>query len=556
MTSSQLESCDEKKNQSNRDLGFDGVTDPAVTNTKLTRQYITAFAECAKEVTFDVFPAAPLIDWAMNSPSKSLSDIMMVHTLMALGTIHTNNTDKAQHRVLFKSIASQQLAQFETQYSLQLVHALMFLSFAEYADGQHEQGLAYHMRSLGVISSLQLNVEDPLPDKSNAYGFSPSMFAECRRRTYWAAFCKDILIGLTSRRPRFLHNKDVYLRLPCARRLYEEDEIPDAPFFDQDNILPLSMATGNHVQMGHLVYLMQIAFIHSEVQLYARRCSNSLRVGRSDVGEQRTREMLHARLEDWAQTYTAAIRVREKANIDSESLLDHARNVGKSRAPKFAGLDILYHWAHMELCRNLYHGNLTRQDVLAQASNATQHAVEALKMSTQLLEFGGPAMRDYQDVIAGPLWGPFSGFAIHAAIDILTAAGKTRDILEPDSLIMKLLYHGLEFIKVTSSEWEVGEMQYEQVKERIQTVYSSAQTAVNQRKMYFYCTEPMLSESNKGKEMDLIYGSDRQLYLQVGYNRSNVVDESEVFAIDTGGGKQLSPQKPYMARNSTKEAGE
>ena len=98
----------------------------------------------------------------------------------------------------------------------------------------------------------------------------------------------------------------------------------------------------------------------------------------------------------------------------------------------------------MELNRKVYYKDLPRTEMLPHTRNAITHAAEVLKLSKQLLEPGGPGTRDYYFVARGPL----TGYAVLTAIDIITAAGKTRDIVEPDSKIINLLYHGLKFIEV------------------------------------------------------------------------------------------------------------
>lgn len=209
------------------------------------------------------------------------------------------------------------------------------------------------------------------------------------------------------------------------------------------------------------------------------------------------REKLNARLEDWARTYTTALRAKDGETTDSQSRPCSVRDLGGARAAQFAGLDILFHWAHIELNRRVYHKALTREEISVLARTAKIHAIEVLKLAKQLLEPGGPETRDYQFVIRGPL----PSFAIQAAIDIFTAAGKTRDILEPDSTIMNLLYHGLEFIEVLSTQWGFAKLWHMQVKERIQAVFNSAQTAANQRKVYRYCTERRNSPEAHGCQL-------------------------------------------------------
>jgi len=509
------------------DLGFGPNADPAMVNAKLTRHYLNCFMEYVNVPTFEIFPKDRFTEWAMHNHTKSLPDRMVLYAILAWGTIHSKETKRADHRAIFKTIINQELDRLETQYCLQVVHTLLFLAMAEFADQQYLRGFSVFVRCVGAIAFLQLNIEAPCSVDSICYDFSATMYAECRRRTYWAAFCTDTYAGLSKGDARILHITDVYLRLPCASELYEKDEIPNMPTLDQENVLPPAMTSWDHVSMANMAYLIQITSICSDVQLNAWRCQNSLRVGQPPVADRAVRQKLGDRLENWAHTYNIALRAKGGETTDSTTRPSGNSDIGGARANKFAGLDVLFHWAYMELNRRVYHENLTRTEISRHARNSKVHAAEVLKLSKQLLEPGGPGTRDYHFVTRGPL----AGYAILAAIDIITAAGTTRDIVEPHSKIMSLLYHGLEFLEVLTSWWGSAKLQHEQAKERVQAVFNSAQAAAYQSKAFFICTEPVIHIVDK--ELDLIYGSDRQGYLEAVYNGNNSIQDKEIYEIST-----------------------
>lgn len=104
--------------------------------------------------TFEIFPKGRFTEWAMHNHTKSLPDRMMLYAILAWGLIHSKDTKRADHRAIFKSIIYQELDRLETQYCLQVVHTLLFLALAEFADQQYQKGFRIFARCVGAIALL------------------------------------------------------------------------------------------------------------------------------------------------------------------------------------------------------------------------------------------------------------------------------------------------------------------------------------------------------------------------------------------------------------------
>ena len=511
-------------------LGFTRDTDPAEHNPELTKAYIDNFLSYVNVPTFDIFPAKQFYEWAINSRNKTLEDRIMLYAMMAWGSVHSLNDARASHRAMFKQIVHQALVEVELQCKIQAVHTLLFLTLAEFADDQDKQGYLLFVRCIGVVRLLGLNIEAPQTQVVPIYGFSVIVSAECRRRTFWAVFCTDAFTDFSRSNPRMLRNMDVFLQLPCTQTLYEEDRIPNLPPFDQEMAIPEHMTGESYKALGNMAWLLQIATIGSKVQSHSWRCEQHLRMHKQYIQDRDTRNNLEKQLELWAKNYNYGLTLQEGRTVDAERPIGNGSN-STARARKFCGLDIIFHHAHMELHRRIYHQALGDKELISCARNATLHALEALKFAQQLYDKGGTDTRDYIFVSRGPL----TGFSLHTAVDILTAAGRTADIFGARGGLLSLMYRALEVLEELGRWWSSARIQYLMVKERVQLVFTSAQAALNSRKEYFCCSDPMLRAADA--KFDLIYGSDRKQYLQAAYGLAKPVSDKDIFYIDTSGRK-------------------
>lgn len=181
----------------------------------------------------------------------------------------------------------------------------------------------------------------------------------------------------------------------------------------------------------------------------------------------------------------------------------------------------------MELNKRVRHEDLGEKEIIEHAKEANIHAIEVLKLAHQVQEQEELSMRDASVVTKGVL----TGYAVLTAIDIITAAGKTADILEPQSRIMSLMWSSSQLLEHSSTWWTSAKVQHALVKERIQLIWQKAQAAANEQKPYFYCSHPMVSLIDTN--FDLIYGTNRKQYLKAAYGLHAVPGDFEILSINT-----------------------
>lgn len=498
--------------------------DPMANNNKFAKEYLEMFMSHVNVPTFEIFPADRFIQWATNGQPKSMHENLMLYAMMAFGSIHSEKHRRKDHRARFKAAVYAGLHEIESRYCLETVHVLLFLAFTEFADGRDQKAFSIFVRCIGAIAALQLNIERSAHQSETAYGLSGATYAECCRRTYYAAACTDAFASIGKGDPRMMQDQDIFLRLPCTKDLYENDIIPVLPGFDPDCTIPKRISTPDQIAIGEIAWLYQIASICSEVQLNVWRYQNCLKLERPYTTDRDTREKLKAKLNWWHEGYHESRRLHENMN-DRENTFHDRHHHNRSRSA--VGLSLLFHYAHMELNKRVRHEDLSEREILEHAKEANIHAIEVLKLAQQVQEQGGLSTKDASVITRGVL----TGYAVHTAIDIITAAGKTADILQPQSRIMSLMWSSSQLLEQLSTWWTSARVQHGLVKERIQLIWQKAQAAANEQKPYFYCSHPMVHLVDTG--FDLIYGTNRKQYLKAAYGLLVVPGDFEILSINT-----------------------
>lgn len=135
--------------------------------------------------------------------------------------------------------------------------------------------------------------------------------------------------------------------------------------------------------------------------------------------------------------------------------------------------------------------------------------------------------QDYTFVIRGSFTIPI----LCEAIDIVTAVGRVTDILEPRSPIMSVMYSALDLLEHLGRSWGGDYARYTQIKQRVQTVFRSAQTALQAGQSFFYCSHVAIHDIPS--DHDVVYGTDRKEYLRLAYTAHHHIRDDDIFKIDT-----------------------
>lgn len=503
-------------------------TDPREANAILTRFYLDAFFDFINVPAYEIFPRHHFMGWAMNGSNKSSCDRVMLYALMAWATVHCTNHDASEHRKVFKNIVYSGLDLSKSRCSLQVAHTMLFLAHAEYADRQYQAGSDVFQEAIEALVSLKLDSKQSWQEDVTVYGFSPATHAECCRRTLWAAYCSEIHFRLGGAQSPSLVEHIIPTELPCITRDYDWCQAVQQPRFEPTNEPSTSDVSEDHHVASCMSHMIQISQMCGEVHSNALSIENNSVHDHRTESARRTRDKLESRLKCWAETYNACPWGESDKCIGQRS-----EHLGKTASlwsrcrTKYAALNVLFHYAHMNLNRRIRHRGLSREQIATHGKHASDHAVEILCLAQRLISQHGSTMKDYAFVSRGSFTIP----ALCEAIDVVTAVGRVVDILEPRSQIMSLMYSTLDLLEYLSLRWGIEYARYTQIKERVQIVFRSAQTALYGGRSFFRCSSAVIPVV--ARDCDIVYGTDRQQYLRAAYMTHHDIRDGDVFEIDT-----------------------
>lgn len=402
---------------------------PFTIQPALASSLLEQFCKHVPETTYCMFPSGPFKAWALSSSEKSLDDLMLLYTVLALGTIFSPNPSHKALGIQYASIS--RYACTNSQFSLQLVQSRLLLAIYYFAINNPKDTWDFCGAAMRAASGLKLNLElENSDDRFLAtfpYGLSRAGFAECRRRTFWCAFLMDRYNGFCSGHVSVIHTEDIFLRLPCDAKSFEEQAAVENPFFDPYSpTLPASSWT-----IGGMGYLITVTAIWGDVMANIYR-SSQRRVASSGLFrafyDQTTR-----RLQDWSSSLPSHLK------FSAQNL---RRSDERGCLGTFMTMHTVFHTTAMKLNRYISSSTLSAAQVSHHITLAKSHAEEVLSMIDTLSSFlrssslpspisagtysvplnGSPNARKFAS--------PFAGYAILSAIDILTAKVDVRGLRE------------------------------------------------------------------------------------------------------------------------------
>jgi hypothetical protein len=149
-------------------------------------------------------------------------------------------------------------------------------------------------------------------------------------------------------------------------------------------------------------------------------------------------------------------------------------------------------------------GKLPLSEYVRGAYKHAQLLLELVQRLSNHEEKGTPSFRF-------AMLSPFSGFAIIAALDIITAAGKMADLMSHESQMMSLISSGIEALEGLVDFWHSASRQRDLIKQRLAALLSATHRASGFNGA-FYFGQPM--QSPFGLDQDIVYGLSRTRYFE------------------------------------------
>ena len=179
---------------------FDWANDPYHVDPEITMHYIETYFMHINAATYRLFPRKLFLDWVRSETVKSPDDLMLIYTMLAMGSVFSSRTERKHEGSLFGKIARFAVERSHGNYSLQLIQSRLLLAFYHFSMGDAHKAWDYGGMGFRVVSGLRLNVEDGITDIGDDdildYGLNRHALEECRRRTFWAAYMMDVSLPL------------------------------------------------------------------------------------------------------------------------------------------------------------------------------------------------------------------------------------------------------------------------------------------------------------------------------------------------------------------------
>lgn len=178
---------------------FHWNNDPYDADALVTTHYIELYFNHVNTASHRIFPRGPFSRWLEAERCKSPDDLMLIYSMMALGTTFSLKPDRKAKGSLFSQIGRIAVDKSQSKYSLQLAQSRILLALYHFASG--DSAVAWDFVGMGMRATLglKLNLEEECKDvrecDSLEYGLNRNALSECRRRTYWSAYIIDVKLS-------------------------------------------------------------------------------------------------------------------------------------------------------------------------------------------------------------------------------------------------------------------------------------------------------------------------------------------------------------------------
>jgi hypothetical protein len=394
-------------------------TNPYTTHPALVTDLISVFFKHVPETAYCMFPPEPFKSWVLSASEKSLDDLMLIYTILALGTVFSLKSEHVPLGVQYAAIS--RYACDNRDFSIQLVQSRFLLSLYYFAINNPNDAWDFCGGALRAANGLKLNLEIEKSDdhflKTYPYGLNRAGYAECRRRTFWSCYLLDRFNGFCSGHLSVIHPEDVFLRLPCDTKSFESQADVQNPYFDITN----PAIHNANWRIGSMVYLINISSIWGDVMAQIYRSSQRPVPAISNSAFVVFYENVNQRLRAWNDSLPSCY------TFSAENLLRAARS---GKLGTFMAMHTVYHTTAMKLNRYIQHSVLSRPQLQHHISVAQHHAESLLAIMDTLASRRSPVPSSPTNPTDLPakFSSPFVGYSIISAIDILTAKVPTSSI--------------------------------------------------------------------------------------------------------------------------------
>jgi hypothetical protein len=387
----------------------------------------------AGRATYGMFPRRPFLAWVEATRDKDQDHLMLLYSVLAMGSLFSTDPEKRALGKRFASVASYAAEKRFGRFSLQLCQTRLMVGLYYFARGKSQEAWDFCGAGLRALSALKLNTEEGVKELADSsanldYGFDRWTYEECCRRTFWSGLLMDVSYDVTKAptsidlppQQRYsgffggtlfvINLEDAFVRLPCPDNMYEASTPCEAPFFDEE----LLNGTASHnPALGHMAYLCLISTIWGEILTFVGRATH-----RPENSYGRHYDTFYAKtyekLEAWQAMLPADLRYTPQ-NLDHSILEGYAGT--------FVSIHALYYAAIIRLNRQIRVRAMPVEKVRRNIEQMFRNASNFLSMMHSLAAVN---RQQRHPATAAPEFlfsTPFPGYALMLSVDVLTCAG-------------------------------------------------------------------------------------------------------------------------------------
>lgn len=454
-------------------LALDWEQDPYETDARITTHLLDLYFLHAGRATYGMFPRQPFLRWVETNREKTPDQLMLLYSLLALGSIFSPDQEQKALGKRYAAIAAYATEKRFGKFTLQLCQSRLTLALFNFARGRAQEAWDFCGAGLRALSALKLNTEqgirelfEPSADAQGGleYGLDRRTLEECCRRTFWSGFLMDVSsTALTATTASDLMSKqryngfcggtmcyisieDTFVQLPCPENLYEACQPSDAPLFDFDSL-------GQQAQqpLGYMANLTIISAIWGDVLTFTSRAAH-----RHDDGYLRPYEIFYAktneRLDAWSNMLPANLQYTQQ-NLDN--------SIAEGNAATFISLHALFHSTIIRLNRHIRGRALPAELIARNIECSFRHASHFLSIIGSLTagncQSGRPQLSQHL------LSTPFPGYALMLSVDVLTSAGTVAMLRN----LIDSINSTVPYIEELSAFWASAKAQHRAIGSRM-----------------------------------------------------------------------------------------
>ncbi|KAF2023345.1 hypothetical protein EK21DRAFT_118844 [Setomelanomma holmii] len=396
-------------------LALQWEQDPYETDPGLTTHLLDLYFLHAGRATYGMFPRRPFMAWVESNREKNQDQLMLLYSVLAMGSLFSADPDKRALGRRFAAVASYAAEKRFGRFTLQLCQSRLMLALYLFARGKSQEAWDFCGAGLRAISALKLNTEEGVQDMAENnpdldFGFDRWTYEECCRRTFWSGLLMDRYNGFFGGTLFVISMEDTYVRLPSPDDMYEASTPCDTPYYDVDILSGHSLS---HHRLGHMAYLCLISALWGDVLTFTGRA-----VRRPSNGYEQNYERFYTRTLERLEAWHSILPPNFQ---DTQNNLDNS--IIEGYAGTFMSLHALYHAAIIRLNRHVRVSAMPADKLRRNVEHAMRHASKFVLMMHSLASVNRQQRLPPTAASEFLFSTPFPGYALMLSIDVLTAAG-------------------------------------------------------------------------------------------------------------------------------------